>query len=337
MKLRAPFVVALFVVLLANEVNCAFLKSLYMADLKLGETHTSTELPLIRSRTRKRFDGEGRKAERFDSMWRDEIVSRSKNSNSRTDEMICREKRMGSRSLNGRKYPRRASRCGSGCRLPTIRTWKKDANVKRATRNRKLPQKNVIRLKRREERRATHSLRIKNQNFRSRSKTRRSKSLKRSDQDYMERLHFQSRELALGYGLSKQQEHRLDGDLRRRRIEELRVRTRKPVAVREQLPKEPEQQALLHIEYTTEFPKWCSCKIMNDFEPETCWRFYGKGTKCEKYECKPNWVCVDGMETASTCVRRIVRSKVVPNNDGTCRRERIEDDYIYVPYKQLAQ
>ena len=119
-------------------------------------------------------------------------------------------------------------------------------------------------------------------------------------------------------------------------MNELSEHTRTLTSVREEKQKTVEEQAGLNLVLTIEYPRRCSCRILEGIVGESCWRYLGTENKCEKQECQPKWVCVNGMQTGETCTRRRVRSKIFANNDGTCRTMQIEEDYIYVPYKELV-
>lgn len=339
MKAQTILALGLAVALMTIEVNCAFLKSTYLADSNRGNSRPSIWFVLFRHGLLRKRSYNSNSGQAIPTTFKSQnkIVSRSSNTDTIADEKVCLEKRMVRRSRrSGRKRRTRTSTYGSPAISLRIGKSKKRSKVKRIRRNR-LPSKlRVIRVGRRDKERGTRRIRLKKRNFRLVSKARKDASPPREMEDYMSVLHYQSREASSSIKTSENRKAHRDVQKNPKIVDEHPDRTRIPISVREKPEKAPGTQSLLHIEYTTESPKFCSCKVMDEFVPEKCWKFTGSGKRCEKHDCDPNWVCVNGMETTQTCLRRAVQTKIVPNGDGSCRTQRIEEDYIYIPYKELV-
>ncbi len=88
----------------------------------------------------------------------------------------------------------------------------------------------------------------------------------------------------------------------------------------------------LHIEYTSYYPETCKCKLGKGLHNGVCYKFTSLTTKrCTKRKCKPSYICIDGATSGTTCVRKIVKSMILPNGDGTCSKKHVTF-YTYVPY-----
>lgn len=94
----------------------------------------------------------------------------------------------------------------------------------------------------------------------------------------------------------------------------------------------------LHLEYTTSYPKTCACKLAYGLNNGICYETMGATNingnvrACKKRTCKASYVCVVGMTTRITCIRKKKRSKrAVPSREGFCHMEDVES-YSYVPY-----
>ncbi len=87
----------------------------------------------------------------------------------------------------------------------------------------------------------------------------------------------------------------------------------------------------LHYQYTSRWPTTCPCELASGLLDGICWYFTGQGTSCRKRTCRRSYVCVIGAKASMTCMRKTLRERIVPNNDGTCRTE-FTRGYMYKPY-----
>lgn len=90
-----------------------------------------------------------------------------------------------------------------------------------------------------------------------------------------------------------------------------------------------------HLAYIVEYPLTCPCVQGKGFVSSECHEFITKGSfKCRKRKCHPKFMCVIGAKSTITCMRRTIKSKIVPNGDGTCFTKPIESkkSFTYVPY-----
>jgi len=101
-------------------------------------------------------------------------------------------------------------------------------------------------------------------------------------------------------------------------------------------PVAPTSPKKLHLEYTTTYPKTCACKLGSGFNNGVCYHMTDENTdakirQCKKEACKASYVCVVGMSTNITCIRKKNTHRTVPLGDGKCRKEAYES-ISYVVY-----
>lgn len=101
-------------------------------------------------------------------------------------------------------------------------------------------------------------------------------------------------------------------------------------------PKPPTSSKKLHLEYTTSYPKTCACRLGSGFNNGVCYHMTDRNYKattrqCKKEPCKPSYVCVIGVKTGITCIRKKNTHRTVPVGDGVCRKEAFES-VGYVAY-----
>ena len=90
----------------------------------------------------------------------------------------------------------------------------------------------------------------------------------------------------------------------------------------------------LHEVYTVQYPESCACKVGKGLNPGTCYRFLPSSTsQCAPKRCKPSYICVIGMKTDFTCIRKVITSKISSNGDGTCKKIPTHN-FAYVPYSE---
>lgn len=105
-------------------------------------------------------------------------------------------------------------------------------------------------------------------------------------------------------------------------------------AERDNLTSEDTNDEHLHEVYTVEYPASCTCRIEEGLNPGTCYRFLqGSTTRCAPHKCNPSFVCVVGLSTGLTCMRKVITSKITSNSDGTCKKTATQN-FAYVPYSE---
>lgn len=83
-------------------------------------------------------------------------------------------------------------------------------------------------------------------------------------------------------------------------------------------------------------PRTCACKLATGLAKGICYETTGNSNNtiraCRKRTCKASYVCVLGVQTSLTCIRKKKRSyRAVPLRPGVCRVEDFEW-YVNVPY-----